>query len=97
MVQSGGNLLLQGHEIPVAARACDALGFQLAQPLPAATAERDDVAVVGPDDFYVVFMALHKITEQSILRPPRGVRRRDILSAHYMLDHFLWESSEPRQ
>ena len=96
MIQSGANLLLQGHEIPVAARACEAQGFRLAQPLPTTKAERDDVAVVGPDDFYVVFTALHKLTEQSVVRPERGVRRRDILSAHYMLDHFLWQSSEPR-
>ena len=96
MIQAGSNLLLQGGEIPVAARACEAMGFQLADSLPTARAERDDVAIVGPEDFYVVFTALHKIAEQSIVRPPRGVKRRDVLSAQYMLDHFLWQSSEPR-
>ncbi len=96
MIQSGGNLLLQGGEIPVAARACDVLGYPLVDALPLGKAERDDVAIVGPDDFYVVFTALHKIAEQSIVRPPRGVRRRDVLSAQYMLEHFLWQSSEPK-
>jgi hypothetical protein len=93
MYPSEGSLILEMGEIGVVARSCEAAGMSFDAPVPTRRQIRSALLILGPEDTSYAYQALRAMSERSVLLPGRGVRRRDVLDAQYMLDNFVYPSS----